>query len=309
MNQEFKQILEAVREGRSADLYRTIEGKEYHRKFIPKDRLILLGGGNVSQDVARMAAFLEFEIIVVDDRPAFANSALFPEASQILCEKFDKAIEQIGIRSTDYVCVMTRGHRHDALCVRTLFGGVMPYYVGMIGSKRRADDFRTVLREEGYPEERIAALHAPIGISIHALTTPEIGVSVCAELIAERRREGKGAHASYLAQTNTDIDTIEFLAQSEEPRAMILVLDSEGSTPAKPGAVMGVDRIGRTMGTIGGGCSEAEAVVKARRLIGTGGTGIVEIDMTNEVAEEIGMVCGGRMWAYLEELKETYDEH
>lgn len=302
MNQEFTKIVEAVQKGASAELYRTIEDVEYCRRFIPKDRLILLGGGNVSQDVARFAAHLDFDVIVVDDRPAFANSALFPDAAEIYCEKFDTAIEELKIRSTDYVCVMTRGHRHDALCVRTVFKGVQPYYLGMIGSQRRADDFRTVLREEGYPEDRIASLHAPIGLAIHALTTQEIGISVCAELIAERRREGKESKGTFLAQTNADLETLRYLAEGEEPRAMILVLRSEGSTPAKPGAIMGTDILGRTVGTIGGGCSEAEAVVKARRLIGTGGTGIVEIDMTNEVAEEIGMVCGGRMWAYLEDL-------
>lgn len=302
MNREFQEILEAVQNRRSADLTRTIDGKEYVRRFVPGDRLILLGGGNVSQDVARFAAHLNFEIIVVDDRPAFANAELFPDASQILCERFDKAIEELRIDAHDYVCVMTRGHRHDALCVRTIFKGVQPYYLGMIGSRRRADDFREVLREEGYPEERIATLHAPIGISIQALTTPEIGISVCAELIAERRRNGKGSAGTILAQTNVDLEVLEFLADDSIPRAMILVLHSEGSTPAKPGAIMGTDKLGRTIGTIGGGCSEAEAVVKARRLIGTGGTGMVEIDMTNEVAEEIGMVCGGRMWAYLEDL-------
>lgn len=302
MNQEFQKILAAVKDHQTADLFRTIEGKEYKRTFIPKERLILLGGGNVSQDVARVAALLDFDIVVVDDRPAYANPALFPQADRILCDRYENAIHELQIRNTDYVCVMTRGHRHDALCVRTIFKGEQPLYLGMIGSKRRAADFRDVLREEGYSEELIASLHAPIGLSINALTTPEIGVSIAAELIAVRRRNGKTEAADRLAQTQADPEVLEYLANGEEPRAMLLVFETTGSTPAKAGAIMATDKLGRVVGTIGGGCSEAEAIVKARRLIGTGGNGIVEIDMTNEVAEEIGMVCGGTMRVYIEDI-------
>ncbi len=49
------------------------------------------------------------------------------------------------------------------------------------------------------------------------------------------------------------------------------------------------------MGTIGGGCSENAVLSDARRLIGTGAQRSVVVDMSNDIAAEEGMVCGGRM--------------
>ena len=87
---------------------------------------------------------------------------------------------------------------------------------------------------------------------------------------------------------------LRFLAQGAQPKACALVLSSTGSTPVKPGAMMGIDALGNGYGTIGG-CSEAAIMVRARKIMGTGTSCVVQIDMTNEVAESEGMVCGGTM--------------
>jgi xanthine dehydrogenase accessory factor len=58
---------------------------------------------------------------------------------------------------------------------------------------------------------------------------------------------------------------------------------------------------GRTVGSIGGGCAEAEVLTEARALIGTGGQKFTTVDLTDK-AEEDGMVCGGRMEVLIEDL-------
>ena len=65
---------------------------------------------------------------------------------------------------------------------------------------------------------------------------------------------------------------------------------------------MGIDALGKGYGTIGGGCSEAAIMVRARQIMGTGTSCVVKIDMTNEVAESEGMVCGGTMCVLLEDV-------
>ena len=92
-----------------------------------------------------------------------------------------------------------------------------------------------------------------------------------------------------------DLPVLEFLACSREPKALLLVLETSGSTPVKSGAMMAVDRNRKTVGTIGGGCSEHAVLLEARRIIGTNGYRCVEVDMSNDVAENQGMVCGGQM--------------
>ena len=56
------------------------------------------------------------------------------------------------------------------------------------------------------------------------------------------------------------------------------------------------------MGTIGGGCSESAVLRQAYYLIGTGESRSVSIDMSNDVAEKEGMVCGGQMKVLLADL-------
>ena len=63
-----------------------------------------------------------------------------------------------------------------------------------------------------------------------------------------------------------------------------------------------VNAQGPQAGTIGGGCSEAAIMVRARKIMGTGTSCVVKIDMTNEVAESEGMVCGGTMRVLLEDV-------
>jgi xanthine dehydrogenase accessory factor len=305
MNSEFKNIIDSIRDKQITSISRTVNGVEYHRRFIPEDRLILLGAGHVSQATAQFAALLGFYIVVVDDRPEFANSDRFPMAGEIVCDNFTDAIDHLKITPEDYVCVLTRGHRYDADCVRHILSGPqMPYYIGMIGSKRRVADFREILRQEGCPEEKNEALHSPIGLKIGGITPAEIGLSICAELIQERSRNYVKDGIEYLEQTNCDLKTLEYLADGGEPRAFIMAIDADGSTPAKPGAIMAINKLGKTYGTVGGGCSEAAVIGRARRIIGTGGSDVVEVDMTNEVAAEMGMVCGGTLWVYIEDLKD-----
>ena len=62
--------------------------KTYTRVFLPPARLILLGGGHVSQPLCHYAVDLDFAVTVVDDRPSFANDARFPDAKHIVCDGF-----------------------------------------------------------------------------------------------------------------------------------------------------------------------------------------------------------------------------
>ena len=245
---------------------------------------------------------LDFAVTVLDDRISFANSERFPQAAQVICDSFAAGIARLQIRATDYVCVITRGHRWDGECLRQILSGTLPKYLGMIGSKRRVEGLLSLLAEEGFDPESLGRIHAPIGLKINAQTPAEIAVSICGEMIAHRRQYVRKDSRICLDQTNTDDPMLRFLAQSAQPKACALVLSSTGSTPVKPGAMMGIDALGRGYGTIGGGCSEAAVMGRARKIIGTGASCVIEIDMTSEVAESEGMVCGGTMRVLLEDV-------
>lgn len=296
MRRQFQDVLRAVRQGQYAQFIFQADDKSYVRAFQPKERLLLLGGGHIAQPVCRYAADLGFAVMVVDDRPSFANSARFSDAEEVICEAFPKAIEGFQINESDYVAVITRGHRYDADCLRSILPGVFPRYLGMIGSRRRVKGLLDLLREEGFPQEKLGRIHSPIGLDIGALTVKEIAVSILAELIQCRRRDTpRHSQGEPLALQDADLPLLEFLAEGETPKAVMIVCETAGSTPVKSGAMMALDRNYRSAGTIGGGCGESAVTLEAYRLIGSGESRCVSVDMTNDAAAEEGMACGGRM--------------
>lgn len=301
MKNEFAELLRQLEEGREAILRRTADGVAYTRVFAEPERLILLGAGHVSQAVAELAAKLEFAVTVVDDRAQFANRERFPDAEEIVCGGFAESIRALQIRPDDYVCIITRGHRSDGDCLRAILpGGTMPYYLGMIGSRRRTSAQLKMLEEEGFDPRRIRQIHTPIGLEIKALTPMEIAVSIAGELILMRR--SRPTDASRMERTDADEAVLRFAADTRTPKAMMLVLESEGSTPAKTGSLMVIDCAGRSAGTIGGGSCEAEAMQKAAQLIGTGGSEVILADLSNEVAAAEGMACGGKLKILVEDI-------
>ncbi len=90
-----------------------------------------------------------------------------------------------------------------------------------------------------------------------------------------------------------------------ERAALVTVVATEGSTPQKAGARMLVHADGRIVGTIGGGCLEAEMTSRARAAIEGRKPRLVSYDLTPEQAGEDGLVCGGRMQVFIEPIEGT----
>src|SRR5512145_2459237 len=77
--------------------------------------------------------------------------------------------------------------------------------------------------------------------------------------------------------------------------ALVTIVSSTGSTPQRAGAKMLVFADGRTIGTIGGGCYENEACLKAREAIVSGRQSLLHFELNDHFAQENGLVCGGQM--------------
>ena len=91
--------------------------------------------------------------------------------------------------------------------------------------------------------------------------------------------------------------------QRGEPAALVTIIRTEGSTPQRVGAKMVVFVDGRTVGTIGGGCYENDAFWKARQALKTRKSEVVRYELTDDIAEESGLICGGQMEVYIEPIE------
>jgi xanthine dehydrogenase accessory factor len=268
--------------------------------FYPRERLIILGGGHIALPLAEFSAKTGYSVTVVDDRPSFANKARFPFAENVICESFRKALEQLKLTAYDYIVIITRGHRHDTDCLRYILRQPETIYLGMIGSRRRVGAVKDMLKEEGFDKERIDRICTPIGLAIGAVTPEEISISILAQLISRKRLDRNEAFT--VNRSDLDLQVIELLAREEDiPKSIVTVIDTKGSTPRGVGAKMLVYETGQIAGSIGGGCSEAEVIHNAVGIIGSKSFMLQTIDMTGEVAESEGMVCGGIMEVLIED--------
>jgi xanthine dehydrogenase accessory factor len=161
-----------------------------HLPVLPRITLLIVGGGHVGQAVAALAATVDFEVWVVDDREKFVGPDRFPAARRRLVGDIGVTLRELKgeINSGFYCLIVTRGHNHDEEALyhlaRTDAG-----YVGMIGSRRKIRLIFDDLIAKGIPEEVLANAHAPLGLPIGSQTVPEIAISIVAELI-ERRNTG-----------------------------------------------------------------------------------------------------------------------
>lgn len=164
----------------------------------PEARLIIAGAGYVAQALARLAVQLDFRIVVVDDRPELADSQTFGDKVQLIFGDIAQTIRELEPDEATWIVVVTRGHLldkdalHAALETKTA-------YVGMIGSLGKVKQIFRDLLKEGISEERLAQVHAPIGLDLGAETPDEIALSIAAEMVMLRKK-GSGTPLRKLHQ-------------------------------------------------------------------------------------------------------------
>ncbi len=174
-------------------------------------------------------------------------------------------------------------------------------YIGMIGSKRRVSAMREELIKEGFAKAKLDLVNAPIGLDISAITPDEIAISIVSQLISYKNKASIDKFGKSFAFQEFDAEVTKKAAEeSILPKAIVTILSSKGSVPRKSGAKMVAYYDGRTVGSIGGGCSEAGVLIKAKNIILDKGFLIEHVDMTDDVAESEGMVCGGVMEVLIE---------
>ena len=268
--------------------------------FVKTERLIILGGGHISLALSDFAGKVGFQVVIVDDRPEFANPLRFPNAEEIICDDFEAAIPKLKVSDGDYVAIVTRGHQCDRECLQRLAEGENAGYIGLIGSRRRVTGLKKLLQENGVSKQWLDTVYTPIGLDIGAVTPEEIAVSIIAEMIQVKRM--KQHEKTGGANSDIDMSVIEKLAkETDRKKAVVTVIGVKGSAPRKSGAKMIVYEDGNIFGTIGGGYLENSMVQIALDVIRTGGYRIEQMDLSNEIAASEGMVCGGAVTILIEE--------
>jgi xanthine dehydrogenase accessory factor len=150
--------------------------------------LVIVGAGHIARPLHRLGAMLGFRVTVIDDRAEFASEKWFPEAVRVLVVDFNETFKDVSIGPNSYIVLVTRGHKYDYDCIQQVLTlPSQPAYLGMIGSRRRVRAAFEALVRDGVEPERLATVHAPIGLDIGAETPEEIALAIAAEIVAVRR--------------------------------------------------------------------------------------------------------------------------
>lgn len=160
------------------------EGLVYDPLF-PEEKLLIVGGGHVGRALALAARPLGFQVSVIDDRGEFLGEERLGKSVKSICGGYEEAIAAFPFDNATYAAVITRGHLYDLESSRAVLKKKYRY-AGIIGSRRKVSLLLEQLKKDGYPEETLAAIHAPIGLDIGSETPEEIAISILAEIIAVR---------------------------------------------------------------------------------------------------------------------------
>lgn len=172
----------------SPSLDLTTEFSTFALPLQPPPTLLIVGAGHCGIQLAAVAHKVGFQVVVQDDRPAWANAENFPQASHIYNHPVSQVIDALADRSELYAALVTRGFDYDVPALQALLK--RPHscrYIGMIGSQKRIRKALSTIQLEAIAPASLETLYAPIGLDIGALTPEEIAVSIVAELILVRR--------------------------------------------------------------------------------------------------------------------------
>jgi xanthine dehydrogenase accessory factor len=175
----------------------------YIEPIEPSPELYIVGAGHVGFHLARVAHEVGFVVHVVDDREKFANVERFPNAAEIVVDDISQWLERATLPAHAYVVVVTRGHTNDLDAMRALAPRDLRY-LGLIGSRAKvARIYDELLKDQRLAPDRLARVHAPIGLDIGAVSPAEIAVAIMGEITARLREEGEaeaGAPAPAVAR-------------------------------------------------------------------------------------------------------------
>ncbi|MGH7521776.1 MAG: XdhC family protein [Gemmatimonadales bacterium] len=167
----------------------TRDGRFMEERLVQAPRVFVFGAGHVGAAIAQAAAAAGFRVVVIDDRAEYADPSRFAGGVGVLAADVDDALARYPLTAADAVVIATRGHRNDALILERVATSPAGY-VGLLGSKRKKAVVTKGLTKAGVPAKSLGRVRVPVGLAIGAVTPEEIAVSVVAELIAWRRREG-----------------------------------------------------------------------------------------------------------------------
>jgi xanthine dehydrogenase accessory factor len=156
----------------------------YIEPHLPRPLLIVAGDTPVAGALARVAAQIRYDVVQVVLEAELGNVPPIAGVRRIPLEALERHLADAGTDAcTQLVAVVaSQGHYDEAALAPLL--AVQPAFVGLLASRRRAASVFAVLEQQGVAPDRLATVHAPVGLDIGARTPGDVAISILAQIVA-----------------------------------------------------------------------------------------------------------------------------
>lgn len=177
-----KDVFELTDEEGSLHMQCGGQAEIFFKIFKPDNKLLIVGGGHIALQLYELANTLKFETIIFEDREEYCNKDRFPNANELILGDIEESLANYPIDNNCYVVIITRGHNHDEVALKTVLNRNAAY-IGMIGSRNKTKYVMDNLKKDGFDEKTLNEVYAPIGLKLGGETPEDIALSIISEIV------------------------------------------------------------------------------------------------------------------------------
>ncbi|MEO8973336.1 MAG: XdhC/CoxI family protein [Ktedonobacteraceae bacterium] len=160
--------------------------------FPPPPSLIIVGAGHIAIPLVTFAKTLNYRVVVVDARAAFATRERFPHADELIVEWPDEVLQKMDLNPSTSVAVLTHDPKFDEPTLRVVLTREVGY-IGAIGSRKTSEERSERLKQSGVTDKQLSRIHGPIGLNIGATSPEEMALAIMAEIVAAQHGRDRSA--------------------------------------------------------------------------------------------------------------------
>ena len=154
--------------------------------YIKPVEVIIVGAVHIAQYLIDLLKNFNFIVTIIDPRKYFTTEQRFQKV-KIINEWPNNALEKMKTNKNFALITLTHDPKIDDPALSYALKNKF-FYIGALGSKKTHENRCKRLKEAGFGEKEIRSIHGPIGIKFGGKSTPEIALSIVAQLVSETNK-------------------------------------------------------------------------------------------------------------------------
>ena len=162
------------------------ETEIFIQNYIKPVEVIIVGAVHIAQYLIDLLKNFNFVVTIIDPRKYFTTEQRFQKV-KIINEWPQNALETMKTNKNFALITLTHDPKIDDPALSYALKNKF-FYIGALGSKKTHENRCKRLKEVGFTEKEIRSIHGPIGIKFGGKSTPEIALSIVAQLVSETNK-------------------------------------------------------------------------------------------------------------------------